>query len=450
MCNSCLIQGAKKICVLLLVLLCSFISVNRSYSQNLYYPPLFGNVWDTLSPQQLGWCTSEINSLYNFLDSSDSKAFLVLKDGKIVLEKYFGNFTADSSWYWASAGKSLTSLLIGLAQQDGCLSISDSSSLYLGNGWTSCVPAKEGLITVRDQLKMTTGLNDAYSFPDCTDDTCLTYLADAGTRWAYHNAPYTLLDEVLQNACGQTLNSYVLQKLSLTTGLTGLYISLGYNNVFFSTARSAARFGLLILGKGVWNGNVILSDTAYYQQMLNTSQSYNQAYGYLWWLNGTNTFMLPGSQLVFNGSLAPSAPPDMYAAIGKNAQIISIVPSQNLIVIRFGNSPDTSFVPVAFTNQLWTELNKVICTSTHQSENSNPTLKVFPNPVKDVATINFPQLSSSSELSVYDVMGQIILQKTVSSTESSIKLDLNYLPSGIYVVRLVNSTYVYQKSILKL
>ena len=70
-----------------------------------------------------------------------------IADGKIVLEKYFGTFTQDSIHYWASAGKSLTATMIGIAQQKGLLNINDSVSKYLGVGWSSETRQKEKLIT---------------------------------------------------------------------------------------------------------------------------------------------------------------------------------------------------------------------------------------------------------------------------------------------------------------
>lgn len=133
----------------------------------------------------------------------NSKAFLVLKDGRIVIEHYFGTFTQDSLWYWASAGKSLTAFLVGKAQEEGFLDINDPSSDYLGAGWTSCTPLQEGAITVRNQLTMTTGLDDGTGDTDCTDPACLQYLARPGTRWAYHNAPYTMLDGVISMRPGK-------------------------------------------------------------------------------------------------------------------------------------------------------------------------------------------------------------------------------------------------------
>ena len=173
-----------------------------SFAQTLYFPPLTGSSWETLSPDSLGWCEDNIDSLYQYLEEKNTKAFLVLKNGRIVLEKYFGAFEQDSLWYWASAGKPATAVVVGIAQAEGLLDISDPTSDYLGEGWTAAPPEKEALITIRHQLTMTTGLDDSVADADCNLDTCLQYLANAGTRWAYHNAPYTLLDKVVEAATG--------------------------------------------------------------------------------------------------------------------------------------------------------------------------------------------------------------------------------------------------------
>ncbi len=107
---------------------------NNLFAQNIYFPPNTGNTWETVSPESLGWCTENIDTLYSFLEQKHSKAFIVLKDGRIVIEHYFGSFTQDSIWYWASAGKTLTAFLVGIAQEEGYFSIQDSTSEYLGDG----------------------------------------------------------------------------------------------------------------------------------------------------------------------------------------------------------------------------------------------------------------------------------------------------------------------------
>jgi CubicO group peptidase (beta-lactamase class C family) len=221
-----------------------------------YFPPNNAQTWSTTDPSTLGWCQTKIDSLYRFLESNDTKAFILLKDGKIVLEKYMNGHTVSSNWYWASAGKTLTATLIGIAQQENLLKISEPSSKFLGKGWTSCTPEQEDKITIRHQLTMSSGLDDGVADPFCTLGSCLKYKADAGNRWAYHNGPYTLLDGVIEKATGKSLNLYMNQNIKPVTGMDGLFVKQGYNNVYFSTARSMARFGLLILNKGIWDKNI--------------------------------------------------------------------------------------------------------------------------------------------------------------------------------------------------
>lgn len=409
------------------------------FAQNLYFPPLTGNSWDTLSHASLGWCTDKIDSLLNYLEQRNTKAFLVLKDGKIVIEKYFGTFTQDSIWYWASAGKTLTAFTVGIAQQEGFLSINDTTSNYLGIGWTDCSITQEEKITIRHQLTMTSGLDDGVSNLDCTIDTCLKYKADAGTRWAYHNAPYSLLDNVIQNATGQTLNTYFTNKVKTPTGITGTFIYSGFNNVYYSKARSMARFGLLILNKGNWNGNQIMTDSAYFNQMVNTSQTLNESYGYLWWLNGKNSFMVPSLQFAFPGQLFPSAPSDMISALGKNGQILNVVPSENLVVIRMGNPPlNSQNFPITFNDTLWQKLNDVRCNSTFiNNQIENIDISIFPNPTIDQINIKIsPQKSNYISVEIFNTLGQLVLKEKCLIQNNLIQLECSQLINGIYFLNL--------------
>jgi CubicO group peptidase (beta-lactamase class C family) len=338
-----------------------------SVSAQSYFPPNGSSEWDTLSPSDFDWCADKIDSLYTFLDEANSKSFILLKDGKIVLEQYFDEHTDSSYWYWASAGKTLSSFLFGIAQEEGFLNINDTTTYYLGSGWTYSSPEEEEKITIWNQLTMTSGLDDGVSNPFCTDDSCLIYLAEPETRWAYHNAPYTLLRPVLENATGQGINIYANQRLLNPIGMDGVFSYVGYDNVFSSTTRSMARFGLLIQNNGEWDGTQILSDEDYFSQMINTSQALNESYGYLWWLNGKSSFMLPGTQFVFDGSLFPNAPNDVIAALGKNGQIINVVPSENMVWIRMGNASSTELVETNLNIGIWNYINDLSCVSTVES-----------------------------------------------------------------------------------
>jgi len=328
----------------------------------MYFPPIGGTTWETITPASLGWNETELNNLYTYLQQKNTKAFIILKNGKIVSEKYFGTFTADSIWYWASAGKTMTGMLVGIAQKEGLLSINDKTSKFLGNGWTSLPAVKEDLITIKNQLTMTTGLDDnVQPDNDCTLPACLQYKADAGNRWSYHNAPYTLLDKVVEAASGKTYNAYFQEKIRDRIGMNGAWIRTGYNNVYFSNPRSMARFGLLMLNKGKWDQTSILSDSTYFNAQTKTSQSFNLSYGYLTWLNGKASYMLPTVQVVFPGMLVPNAPADMFSALGKNDQKVYVVPSENLVVIRMGESAGNVQLAVSsFDNELWGYLKAII------------------------------------------------------------------------------------------
>ena len=422
--------------ILFLVLLVFLLRQNTLSSQNYYFPPLVGNEWSTTSPEALGWCTDKIPALYEYLESEETKAFIVLKDGKIVLEKYFGTFTVDSNWYWASAGKTLTSFMVGIAQEQGKLSIQDRSNLYLGRGWTSLAESQEDKITIRHHLTMTTGLDDGVPDNFCTDPAYLIFKADPGTRWAYHNAPYTLLDEVIKGATNQNLNNFIFNNLSVKTGISGLFIKQGYNNVFFSKPRSMARFGSLMLNAGSWNGTKVMTDTSYLRASIQTSQDINPSYGYLWWLNGKERSMVPQSQIVFNRPLFTEAPSDMYSALGKNGQILNIVPSQNLIMIRMGNNANNLPVPFLLNDEIWKRFNEVNCTTSTKDENkSDAYVDVFPNPANEFISITAK--SSLTALHLVDAYGNFITDIDSFALGETKRVDVSGLPTGWYWLTFV-------------
>lgn len=334
--------------------------------EEMYFPPTFGNTWETTSLEELGWNEAAVPDLENYLELNGTRAFIVLKNGKIVMEKYWntnitnnGPFDQNSTWYWASAGKTLAAFLTGMAQEANLLSIEDKTSDYLGQGWTNMTSAQENEVKIKHQLMMTTGL-DYTGDVGCTIDTCLTYLNDPGTAWYYHNAPYTLLSDVVSNAAGMSFNQYTDNSLDNAIGFDGDWIGNGFNFTYWSTAREAARFGLLLLNDGVWDGTTVLGDQEYLNQLHNTSQPLNEAYGYLTWLNGKSSLMFPSSTVVFPTSLSPNAPADLYAGMGKNGQFVEVVPSQSLVVIRMGQAPDNSLVPITFHDEMWEKINDVI------------------------------------------------------------------------------------------
>jgi CubicO group peptidase (beta-lactamase class C family) len=325
----------------------------------IYFPPFDSDIWVTKSISELGWNKSNLQPLLDFLELNNTKSFIILHDGKMVLEEYMNDHDANKLWYWASAGKTLTTTLSGIAQEEGLIDIDNKVSDYIGTGWTSAPIEKENLITCKNLLSMNSGLDDG---TDAVEPEDLQYVADAGTRWAYHNV-YKKMQDVIAKASNQTFISYFNTKLRDKIGMTGApntWLKLGDFNVYGSDTRSMARFGLIIYAKGKWGNTQIISEE-FLNEATNTSQNINKSYGYLWWLNGKASYHLPASQLEFNGSLVPNAPEDMYAALGKNDQKIYIIPSKKLVIIRMGNAADTeNFALSSFDNDLWKKINDLI------------------------------------------------------------------------------------------
>ena len=341
----------------LILISCSKKEEIQESNTDLYFPSTTNNSWETVSAESLGWNTSEIAPLLNFLEEKNTKGFIVLYNGRIVLENYFNNHTATSAWYWASAGKTLTSIITGIAEEQEFLDINKPISTYLGNGWTSIDLEKENLITPKHLLTMTSGLDD--SLGDNVDPEYLKYFADAGSRWAYHNV-YVKIQHIVETTTKETFSNYFSEQLKDKIGMTGSWIQLNDLSVYWSTTRSMARFGLLAFNNGIWDSTSIVN-TNYFDNSIQTSQNINNAYGYLWWLNGKENYHLPQSQLEFSGSLIPNAPTDMYAALGKNDQKIYVVPSKKLVIVRMGESAnDSNFAVSTFDNDLWKKINLVL------------------------------------------------------------------------------------------
>ncbi|MEM6720149.1 MAG: serine hydrolase [Bacteroidota bacterium] len=324
---------------------------------SLYFPPLNSDSWETNTITELNWNADQLQPLLDYLEDKNTKSFIILHKGKIVVEQYMNDHTESSPWYWASAGKTLTTAMAGIAQEENLIDLNDKVSDHIGTGWTSAPLEKENLITCKNLLSMTSGLDDGLGDGIAPND--LQYLSDAGTRWAYHGV-YVRMQDVIASASNQTWDDYFTAKLKSRIGMTGAWIQTGNNNVYWSTTRSMARFGLLIAAKGKWNDTQIIPES-FLNEATSTSQNINQSYGYLWWLNGKSSFRLPQTQLQFSGELIPNAPQDMYCALGKNDQKIYIVPSKDLVVIRMGNAADdVSFALSGFDNVLWEKINLLI------------------------------------------------------------------------------------------
>ncbi|MGO4910791.1 serine hydrolase domain-containing protein [Leeuwenhoekiella sp. W20_SRS_FM14] len=327
--------------------------------ENLYFPPITGSSWETSNPVNLGWNAAGITELETFLTQTNTEAFIILVNGKIAFESYYNGSAATDLFPWNSAGKTLTAFTVGIAQQQGHLDLQDKTTDYLGRGWTSMTAEQEDAITLSNQLTMTSGGDFTTGNTGCYDANCLNYRSAPGTEWYYYNAYYTLLQPVLDAATPAGFDSFFKTELKDKIGLDGRWVTLGYNNVYFSTARGMARFGLLNLNKGNWDSTEILN-IEYWGKMTSTSQELNPSYGYLWWLNGKSGYKLPGSTQTFTGKLISNAPDDLIAGLGANDKKLYVIPSKNMVIVRLGPAANEEDLgPTSYDNELWGKL-KVI------------------------------------------------------------------------------------------
>jgi CubicO group peptidase (beta-lactamase class C family) len=328
----------------------------------LHFPPL-GKDWKRVSPREAGIDADKLEAALDYAGNNKSSGVVVLWKGRLLAEKYWpldrargaslrylsGARAKDAEGRViedvASVQKSVVALLVGMAQERKLVEIGRPASDYLGKGWSEASPDQEGRITLRHLLTMTSGLNER-----------LEFVGPAGSRWQYNSTAYSRARDCVAKASGKSANALTREWLTSRIGMSDSswkqrpfaardpkQNQLG----FATTARDLARFGLLILARGEWDGDMILADRDYFKDMLAPSQELNPAYGYLWWLNGQE-FVLRGRRRV-PGPTVPNAPKDLVAANGALGRKCWVVPSLDLVVTRLGDQPKDR----SFDNQFW-------------------------------------------------------------------------------------------------
>ncbi len=360
-----------KVCVLIVFFaaLPEFVMAQQqTRAQSLYFTT--ETEWETASPESLNLNTTALDTALDFAMERKSSSVIILHRGRILAERhqdvaspsrrYQGMMRGKTSVSHAiedvaSCQKSVTCVLVGIAQQKGLLKLSDPVHQHLGTGWSQATPEQESAITLRHLITMTSGLN-----------VRLKYVAPAGTKWAYNTTAYSRSLTVVAKAAEMTANDVTREWLTGPLGMDDskwvdrrlpVNSTIAANRFGFATsARDLARFGLLMLANGNWRNEVILSDQDYLKAATSPSQKLNPSYGYLWWLNGQK-FALRGTRRAM-GSLLPAAPKDLFSAQGALGRRCSISPSRQLVMVRIGDSPEKAGEP-KFDQEFWRLLMKV-------------------------------------------------------------------------------------------
>jgi CubicO group peptidase (beta-lactamase class C family) len=282
------------------------------------YTPLPGDDWEVSTPAEQGIDPKLVAELYYKADELETiKGLLVVKNGKLIAEGYFNGGSVDEMFDRASATKSFTSALVGIALDQGCLSSVDQKMIDFFPEFAGELddPRKEQ-ITIQDLLQMRGGYPDEEYTPPYME---ILYFSDnwhhiphlvdfpltsePGTEFAYSNLTSHLLGVIVTRACDTDLQSFAQQHLfsPINAEVGDWYpdaddYRLGSMGIFVK-ARDMAKFGSLFLHGGEYQGDQVISASWVMESLQRysegikrggeTSSKYGSfrdlGYGYQWW-----------------------------------------------------------------------------------------------------------------------------------------------------------------------
>lgn len=286
-------------------------------------------------------------------------AFMVIKNDSIVHEQYWDGHNAESHTNSFSMAKTITSILIGIAIDEGKIkNVEQPVSDFLPE-------FKEGdnvKLTVKDLLTMSSGINfdedyvNPLAYPAAayygSDIKKLTYkykvTEQPGKVFNYLSGNTQLLGFILEKATGQTPSDYASEKLWKPIGAkNSAFWSLDHKDgsekvycCFNSNAPDFARIGKLYLDSGKWNGKPIVTtdyvlNSVKPADMLDEDGNPNNKYGYCWWI-------IPD----YKGHY-------IYYARGILGQYIVCIPDKDMIVVRLGNKKEKKVAGEAHPKDLF-------------------------------------------------------------------------------------------------
>jgi len=273
------------------------------------YSPLVRDDWEVSTPAEQGIDPMLVAALYhNAAELETLYGLLVVKDGYLIAEDYFNEGSVDQKALLQSAAKSITSAMVGLALDQGCLSDVDQKMIdFFPDFADLIVDPRKNQITIRDMLQMRSGYPAEESDPELWEavwsgdyvhlvaDAPLT--SDPGTEFQYSNLTAHWLGVIVARACDMDLKSFSQEHLFDPLGakignwrkdLDGYNWAAGEIHV---SARDAAKFGLLYLNDGQFEGNQIIpADWVRDSLQTYSENAYDNigdfrdiGYGYQWW-----------------------------------------------------------------------------------------------------------------------------------------------------------------------
>ncbi len=281
----------------------------------------------------------------------DMRAVVVVRDGRVIGERYANGFSPDTPLLGWSMTKTVTAAIIGTLVRDGKLAV-DRKELF--ESWKA---DRRKEISLADLMTMSSGLEFNEDYGDVTDVTRMLYLepdmagfagakhlaGDVGKVWSYSSGTTLILSRIWQDSLGDPVKALAWPRTALfePLGMTSAVLETDENGTFvgssylYATARDWARFGQFLLQEGTWNGRQILP-AGYVSWMREEVPASKGEYsrGQLW-LRGSDAGTPPGE----NPDIGFGLPDDTFWMLGHDGQSIAIIPSRQLVVVRLGLTP---------------------------------------------------------------------------------------------------------------
>ncbi|HEX6226049.1 MAG TPA: serine hydrolase [Chryseolinea sp.] len=277
----------------------------------------------------------------------NTHAVLVVHEGKIIGERYAEGFDKNSRLMGWSMTKSVTNALIGILVKEGKLEVDKPAPIA---EWQD---DNRREITLNHLLQASSGLawSESYFSPTAdfhkmfikSDDKAAFALSKElahkpGTFFQYSSGTTNILSKIIRQTVGDSAYfKFPTEKLFIRIGMhsmimepdaSGTFVASSYS---FATARDWARFGLLFLNDGVWNGEAILPAGWVKYSTTPAPAAELGRYGAQWWLNA-------GEREDARLRKYPDLPADTYWADGFEEQYVMIIPSKKLVIVRLGVS----------------------------------------------------------------------------------------------------------------
>lgn len=309
----------------------------------------------------------------HYASERNSSAFIVWRNGKVEAESYFNGFDTTRPIISKSLAKPVTALLIGRAIQLGYIKSLDQPVADFIIEWKGDKSREKMLI--RHLLDMRTGmlmqgpatgpediLNRAYLHPRHDEIIIRQYplINEPGTRYDYSNATSELIAPVIERATGKRYSTFLSEALLKPIGAAGGSIwvnrpgGMAHSGCcLLLPAQSWLRMAILLMNDGAWQGKRLLPNG--YVAAMRTPTVQNPHYGLGVWLAGDYVerrgFAHPSIPFGQIRHSEPYAARDLYLFDGNGSQVVYIVPSQRLIILRTGDAPpktmewDNAYLP---------------------------------------------------------------------------------------------------------